>query len=180
MRKIVALFIFVIFCTGCSSTGAMRTEMNFFRQLQYKFEMESIINKSIPTVHQAGEEWIREAELYRDTIFNNDLSEDSEECRNLSAMYDNIESHILINVFADLIKASDKYFKVDLSTLQTDWWVTPSAYIEPYLIKYKVDRANLNNLENYAFEQSKQIAKYIKETDKYCRIYSHNPGLFEN
>lgn len=183
MKKVLILVSVLIFSLGCiaySYIGWFCDDVPSWKQKQYKAEMERIIHKALPKAHVLGQDDIKAAKEYRDKIIENNLSNDSEECINLGLVNDFIESDILLSLYADLVNASSKYFKVDKNVTYTDWWVTPSVYIEPYLIKHKVNMYELKKLQNYATQQRKIVVQYIKDTDKYCHIYTNQRESFED
>lgn len=141
-------FIIILLVLICINVPAFSDYHTFPKDLslQYKSEIEDIINKEIPLTKHSIKNVLNEAKREKND-YNRQLI---------------IEQGIAINLFEfykKLINATEKYVPINEYLPASDWYGELKKNLDPYLKNNNINVKKINKLLKYAEQKQYQLEK---------------------
>jgi len=133
--------------------------------IQYKKEMEYIINTEYPKVIKNVDKNVKEAKSIRDKILKNGFN--LEDYINLTLISEVCIPATDLELYAELMKITqEKYLGTKYQPIGTDSTNPIYKYLHPYIKDNNVDNNKLTKIILYENKQIKIVEKYIKQVEK--------------
>ena len=133
--------------------------------LQYKQEIESIIDKEYPKVIKDIDNLVKEAKSYYINMKKNGFNIDDYD--NLTLIAEICVPAADLNLFSELMKITqEKYLNEKYTPIGTDSTNPYWDFLYPYFKNNNVDTAKINKITIYENSKIKEIEKYIKRIEK--------------
>jgi len=163
MKKVFLLFCILIFALPCfASYKPIPPE----KQVQYKTEIEQIINKETPLAKKRIDKEMKYAAKLYKKIVNNKLSTYSIEYTNMTLTEEIVIPFEAAIVYSKLIEATSKYTTGIQTEFHTDDYTPLEDEITPYLKDNKIDITKIIELKRYIYDNCSIIESYADKIRK--------------
>lgn len=136
--------------------------------MQYKQEMESIIDKGYPKAIKKVDKSVKKATQYYKRIMKYGYySNNNRDVVDLGLLYEICLPATELDLYADLMKVTqEKYLGIEYKPIGTNWVGPYETYLKPYFIDNNVNTKKLTDIVNYEAQQGKIIKNYLDEVEK--------------
>lgn len=165
MKKLLIVICLILFALPCF---AEYKPIPKNLSVQYKAEMEHIIDEEYPKVIVEVDKLVNEAaELYNKVLKYGYFSNDQMDVINLGLIYENCTPAADIDLYARLMEVTqEKYLKVKFEPFATDWTSPYEDFMTPYLKDNGVNTQKLTDISNYIIKKNGVIKEYVDRAEK--------------
>ena len=162
MKKIFLIFLLLIF----SQTAFARSELiPKNKQIQYKKEIEFIINNEYPYIINNINDCVKDAKKIRNRILRSGFNTDDYVV--LSLIPESRIASADLDLYVKLLEiAKEKYMGINYESLGTDNVNTFEEILFPYFKENNVNTKKLTKIITYENKKIKVVEKYIRQVER--------------
>lgn len=160
----ILLFLFIFW--GCIlSVCAEYKQIPKELSLQYKTEMEQIINREYPNALKNADDCVKKIKKIHDKMIKYGYNENDYIDMNLLQDVNLFASDL--ELYAELMKITqEKYLKIKYEPIGTDNANPIYEYLFPYFTDNNVDKTRLNQIDIYINKKTEISTQYINHINK--------------
>ncbi len=133
--------------------------------IQYKKEMEYIINTEYPKAIKIADGYVKDAKNLRDKILKNGFN--LEDYMNIILISEVCIPSADLDLYAELMKVTqEKYLGIKYQPMGTDCTNPLYEYLYPYIRDNNVNEKKLTKIILYEKKKIKLVEKYVKQVEK--------------
>lgn len=159
--------LFVVICLflfNCVPAFAEYKPISSELSIQYKKDMEQIINENYPIVITDINNEVKKAKKYYKQMKSKGYS--IEDYINLTLISENCIPSTDLKLYEKLMQTTqEKYLGVQYVSIGTDNTIPLDKFLTPYFIDNNVDTKKLSTIIKYQNKKSKIVEKYIKQAE---------------
>ena len=163
MKKLILFFCIFLFFISPAFAEAIKIPKNL--SIQYKNEIETIIDSEYDNIIKAIDNNVKEAKILHDKLLQNGFN--TEDYIKLSLISETNIPSADLDLYAGLLRITyEKYLGINYEPIGTDSSYVLNELLYNYFKDNNIDKRKLKKIIFYKNKKIKLVKKYIKQIEK--------------